>query len=62
MSQVNGSPVTEKNMRDYAAEQGEPFLFGIEDGAAEVFLKERCFSRIQNINSDEYKEFGSSLF
>lgn len=39
MSQVDGSPVTEKNMLDFAAGQGEPFLFGIEDGAAEAFFK-----------------------
>ena len=55
MSQVDGSPVTEKNMCDYAAEQGEPFLFGIEDEAAEAFLTKLCFSWIQNVTSDDYK-------
>jgi len=54
-SVVDGTSGTEKNMRDFAAQQGEPFLFGIEDGAAEVFLKERGFSRIQNVTSDDYK-------
>lgn len=54
-SVVDGTSGTEKNMRDFAAQQGEPFLFGIEDGAAEVFLKERGFSRVQNVTSDDYK-------
>lgn len=54
-SVVDGTCETGKNMRDFAAQQGEPFLFGIEDGAAEVFLKERGFSRIQNVTSDDYK-------
>lgn len=54
-SVVDGTSGTEKNMRDFAAQQGEPFLFGIEDGAAEAFLKERGFSRVQNVTSDDYK-------
>ena len=54
-SVVDGTCETGKNMRDFAAQQGEPFLFGIEDGAAEVFLKERGFSRVQNVTSDDYK-------
>lgn len=54
-SVVDGTYETGKNMRDFAAQQGEPFLFGIEDGAAEVFLKERGFSRVQNVTSDDYK-------
>ena len=55
MSQVDSSPVTEKNMLDYAAGQSEPFLFGIEDEAAEAFLTKLCFSWIQNVTSDDCK-------
>ncbi len=54
-SVVDGTCETGKNMRDFAAQQGEPFLFGIEDGAAEAFLTERGFSQVQNITSDDYK-------
>ncbi len=54
-SVVDGTSETGKNMRDFAAEQGEPFLFGIEEGAAEAFLTERGFSRVQNVTSDDYK-------
>jgi len=54
-SVVDGTSETGKNMRDFAAEQGEPFLFGIEEGAAEAFLTKRGFSRVQNITSEDYK-------
>jgi len=54
-SVVDGTCETGKNMRDFAAQQGEPFLFGIEEGAAEVFLTERGFSQVQNVTSDDYK-------
>lgn len=55
-SVVDGTSETGKNMRDFAGEQGEPFLFGIEEGAAEAFLTERGFSRVQNVTSDDYKK------
>jgi methyltransferase (TIGR00027 family) len=55
-SVVDGICETGKNMRDFAAQQGEPFLFGIEEGAAEAFLTERGFSRVQNVTSDDYKK------
>lgn len=47
---------TEKNMRDFAAQQGEPFQFGIEEGAVETFLAERGFSQVQNVTSEDYKK------
>ncbi len=45
-----------KNMRDFAAQQGEPFQFGIEEGAVEAFLTERGFSQVQNVTSEDYKK------
>jgi methyltransferase (TIGR00027 family) len=53
---VDGTCEIGKNMRDFAAKQGEPFLFGIEDGAAEAFLMERGFSQVKNVTSDDYKK------
>ncbi len=55
-SVVDGTCEAGKNMRDFAAEQGEPFLFGIEEGASEAFLMKRGFSRVQNVTSDDYKK------
>jgi methyltransferase (TIGR00027 family) len=44
-----------KNIRNFVAQQGEPLLFGIEDGGAETFLGERGFSEIKNVTSEDYK-------
>ncbi len=54
-SVVDGTCEIGKNMRNFAAQQGEPFLFGIKEGMAEVFLMERGFSQVQNVTSDDYK-------
>lgn len=56
-SVVDGTCESEagKNMRQFAAEQGEPFQFGIEKGNVEAFLVERGFSQIRNVTSDDYK-------
>jgi methyltransferase (TIGR00027 family) len=45
-----------KNMRDFAAQQGEPFLFGIKEGEVEAFLAERGFSKVGNMTSEDYKK------
>ncbi|MCC7550433.1 MAG: class I SAM-dependent methyltransferase [Methanobacterium sp.] len=37
-------------------QSGEPFKFGITDGTIEEFLKERGFSHIQNVTSEDYKK------
>lgn len=47
---------TEKNMRDFAAQQGEPFQFGIKEGEVETFLAERGFSKVRNVTSEDYKK------
>ncbi len=44
-----------KNIRNYVAMQGEPLLFGINEGEAETFLAQRGFSRIQNITGEDLK-------
>jgi len=44
-----------KNMRKFAADQGEPFQFGIEKNNVEAFLMERGFSQVKNVTSDDYK-------
>jgi methyltransferase (TIGR00027 family) len=55
-SVVDGTCETGKNMRDFAAQQGEPFLFGIEEGTVEAFLAERGFSKARNVTSEDYKK------
>jgi methyltransferase (TIGR00027 family) len=55
-SVVDGTCETGKNMRDFAAQQGEPFLFGIEEGTVEAFLAERGFSKVRNVTSEDYKK------
>ena len=55
-SVVDGTCETGKNMRDFAAQQGEPFQFGIEEGTAEAFLAERGFFQVQNVTSGDYKK------
>ncbi|BDZ69833.1 SAM-dependent methyltransferase [Methanobacterium petrolearium] len=37
-------------------QSGEPLKFGIKEGTVEKFLKERGFSHIQNVTSDDYKK------
>jgi methyltransferase (TIGR00027 family) len=37
-------------------QSGEPLKFGIEEGTVEKFLKERGFSHIQNVTSEDYKK------
>lgn len=54
-SVVDGICELEKNMRDFAAQQGEPFKFGIKEGTVEAFLTARGFSQIQNVTSEDYK-------
>lgn len=54
-SVVDGIYELEKNMRDFAAQQGEPFKFGIKEGTVEAFLTARGFSQIQNVTSEDYK-------
>ncbi|AAM06141.1 class I SAM-dependent methyltransferase [Methanosarcina acetivorans] len=56
-SVVDGSCELEvgKNMRNYAAKQGEPFKFGIKESAVETFLSERGFSQIHNVTAEDYK-------
>lgn len=46
---------TAKNIRNYVAMQGEPLLFGINEGAVGAFLAQRGFSRIQNITGEDLK-------
>lgn len=45
-----------RNLPSHLAQLGEPLLFGIEDGAVETFLKERGFSKVKNVTSDDYKK------
>jgi methyltransferase (TIGR00027 family) len=54
-SVVDGICELKKNMRDYAAQQGEPFKFGIKEGEVETFLVERGFSKIESVTSEDYK-------
>lgn len=45
-----------KRIHQRVKQSGEPFKFGIKGGGVENFLKERGFSQIQNVSSDDYKE------
>lgn len=45
-----------KNLHNHAKEYREPLQFGIEEGTLETFLKERGFSSIENMTSDDYKK------
>lgn len=45
-----------KRIHQRVKQSGEPFKFGIKEGGVENFLKERGFSQIQNVSSDDYKE------
>lgn len=57
-SLVDGTSELEaaKNIRDFVAQQGEPLLFGIDEGMVEAFLAERGFSRVRNVTSEDYKK------
>lgn len=44
-----------RNMRARAMEYGEPFRFGIRDGAIASFLEEIGYARIRNVTSAELK-------
>lgn len=57
-SVIDGSCELEvgKNMREYAAKQGEHFKFGIKEGKVRTFLYSRGFSQIHNVTSEDYKE------
>jgi methyltransferase (TIGR00027 family) len=44
-----------RNMWAHVSQMGEPFKFGIEEGTVEAFLKERGFSEVQNVTSEDYR-------
>ncbi|MCK9150829.1 SAM-dependent methyltransferase [Methanobacterium alcaliphilum] len=43
------------NIRNYLFQMGEPLQFGIAEGRIEEFLKNRGFSQVRNISSEDYK-------
>jgi len=45
-----------KNLHNHAKEYKEPLQFGIEEGKLETFLKERGFSSIENVTSEDYQK------
>ena len=45
-----------KNLHNHAKEYKEPLQFGIEEGTLETFLKERGFSSIENVTSEDYRK------
>lgn len=45
-----------KNLRNFAAQNGEPLKFGIKEEMLETFLTERGFSRIRNVTAETYKK------
>lgn len=52
----NSDLETGRNICAHVSQMGEPFLFGIVDGALETFLAERGFTKIQNVTSEGYKK------
>lgn len=56
-STVDGTSESEsaRNIKEYVANLGEPLQFGIEKEMVETFLKERGFSQIHNVASEDYK-------
>ena len=44
-----------KNLHNHAKEYKEPLQFGIEEGKLETFLKERGFSSIESVTSEDYQ-------
>lgn len=57
-SVIDGTCDLEVGKRIYqrVKQSGEPFKFGIKERTVEKFLKERGFSKIQNVTSDDYKK------
>jgi len=55
-SVIDGTSDTEKNIRNFLKQVGEPMQFGLEAGAVEEFLTERGFSHVQNVTSEDYKK------
>lgn len=45
-----------KNLHNHAKEYKEPLQFGIEEGRLENFLKERGFSSIESVTSEDYQK------
>lgn len=45
-----------KRIHERVKQSGEPFKFGIKEGTIEKFLKERGYSQIQNVTSEDYKK------
>jgi methyltransferase (TIGR00027 family) len=58
LSLVDGTSDLEEalNIRNFVSQQGEPLLFGIEEGMLETFLTKRGFSEVQNITCEDYKK------
>jgi O-methyltransferase involved in polyketide biosynthesis len=55
-SVIKGTSEVGKNIRDFAAEQGEPYQFGLNEGEVATFLAKRGFSKVQNVTSEDYKK------
>jgi methyltransferase (TIGR00027 family) len=55
-SVIKGTSEVGKNIRDFAAEQGEPYQFGLNEGEVATFLAKRGFSQVQNVTSEDYKK------
>lgn len=45
-----------KNLHNHAKEYKEPFQFGVEEGKLVTFLKDRGFSSIENVTSENYQK------
>ncbi|MEN6293473.1 MAG: class I SAM-dependent methyltransferase [Methanobacterium sp.] len=45
-----------KNLHNHAKEYKEPLQFGIEEGTLETFLKNRGFSSIESVTSEDYQK------
>ena len=45
-----------KNLHNHAREYKEPLQFGIKEGKVETFLKERGFSSIESVTSEDYQK------
>jgi len=48
---INGRVKEAKKMRRKAAQLGEPFTFGIEEGTVEEFLSKRGFGQVKDMNA-----------
>jgi methyltransferase (TIGR00027 family) len=58
LSVVDGTCKLEagKNWQKSVTDMGEPFKFGIKDGAIDTFLTQRGFSKVTNMTSEDYKK------